>query len=108
MLEQLVKRIYDFVSPFDSATPAPGGVMLTQGQTQAFSVTTPLPFTHDLTITWKVDGQQQGAGPTFNLNSSVLSLGDHEVRVFISDPTTMVRSDQGQVIEDPKILDRCS
>lgn len=98
-VEQLVKRIYNFASPFDSATPAPGGVMLTQGQTQAFSVSTPLPFTHNLTITWTVDNQQQGTGPTFDLNSTGLSVGDHEVGVFISDPTTMVRSDPFQALK---------
>jgi hypothetical protein len=92
-VEQLVKRIYSFSSPFDSATPAPGGVMLTQGQTQAFSVSTPVPFTHSLSFTWTVDGVQQGTGPTFNLNSTNLSSGDHSVAVFISDPTAMVRSD---------------
>jgi hypothetical protein len=104
-VEQLVKRIHNFASPFDSATPAPGGVMLTQGQTQAFSVSTPVPFTHNLTITWTVDNQQQGTGPTFDLNSTALSVGDHEVGVFISDPTAMVRSDPFQALKTQRFWD---
>ncbi|GEM_PF-2096391 len=98
-VEQLIKRIYNFVSPFDSASPTPGGVMLTRGQTQAFSVSTPIPFTHTLTINWTIDGLQQATGPTFNLDSAGLSAGDHEVAVFISDPTVMVRSDPFQLLK---------
>jgi hypothetical protein len=104
-VEQLVKRIYNFVSPFDSATPNPAGLTLIQGSVQSFSVSTPIPFTHGLKIVWTVDGQPQGTGPTFNLNSSSLSVGHHEVRTFISDPTTMVRSDPLQALQTQRIWD---
>src|SRR6185312_6439987 len=97
-VEQLVKRIYSFVSPFDSATPAPGAVTLNQGQTQMFNVVTPLPFTHSLTITWLVDDQQQATGPSFNLDSTNLSPGEHSVQVTIVDQTPMVRSDPVQML----------
>jgi hypothetical protein len=98
-VEQLIKRIYSYVIPFDSATPAPGDVMLAQGQMQSFTVSTPLPFTHSLSISWLVDNQQQATGPTYILDSTNLSPGDHSVAVMISDPTTMVRSDPSQLLK---------
>jgi len=43
--EQIVRRIYSYVHPIDSALPA-GSVSLQQGQTQAFSISAPQPQTH--------------------------------------------------------------
>jgi hypothetical protein len=97
-VEQLVKRIYSFASPFDSITPNPDGLMITRGQMQQFTVSTPVPFSHSLIITWTVDGQQQGTGSTFNLDTTSLSVGDHSLVLSISDPTAMVRSDLSRLL----------
>jgi IgA Peptidase M64/Calx-beta domain/Domain of unknown function (DUF4214) len=95
--EQLVRRIYNFVSPLDSRLPA-NDLTVTKGQTPSFSVTTPLPSSHNLTINWLVDGQQQATGATFNLNSNNLSVGSHTVSAAVNDPTSFVRSDPNHVL----------
>jgi hypothetical protein len=101
-IEQLLRRIYNFTSPLDSSTPAAGDLALAQGQTQAFSVSTPTPFTHTLTVKWSVDGQQQATGSNFVLNSGPLTVGNHTVVVSINDPTPFVRSDPNQVLVTQK------
>lgn len=95
--EQLVRRIYNFVSPLDSRLPATD-VSVTKGQTQSFSVTTPTPGSHNLTINWSVDGQTLGSGPSFNLDSSNLSAGTHTVSAAVKDGTSFVRTDPNGVL----------
>src|SRR3984893_9233640 len=97
-VEQLIKRIHNFVSPLDSSTPAVSNLTLTQGQTQVFSVSTPVPFTHVLRVTWSVDGQQQAVGPAFTLDSQTLSPGNHSLSAVVSDPTVAVRSDPNHLL----------
>jgi hypothetical protein len=96
--EQLIKRVYNFVSPLDSSTPSSNGVNLIKGQMQQFTASTPQPLSHFLTLTWFVDGQPQGTGSSFNLDSSALSVGEHSVTVSVRDPTTMVRSDPNSLL----------
>jgi IgA Peptidase M64/Viral BACON domain/Putative binding domain, N-terminal len=98
--EQHVKRIYNLVSPIDSSQPPGNNVMITQGQVQPFSVTTPIPITHTLSMTWFVDGQPQGNGQAFNLDSSTLSIGSHMVEARVGDGTPMVRSDPQQLLSE--------
>ena len=98
--EQHVRRIYNLVSPIDSSQPPGNNVMITQGQVQPFSVTTPTPFTHALSITWFVDGQPQGDGQMFNLDSGTLGVGSHMVEAQVSDGTPMVRSDPQQLLSE--------
>ncbi len=96
--EQHVKRIYNFVSPIDASSPTAGNITLATNQTQTFSVTTPLPFTHNLTISWSVDNQAQASGANFTLNAATLAPGSHTVRVNIADPTAFVRNDPQQLL----------
>ena len=96
--EQHVKRVYNFVSPIDSSLPAGTTVALTTAQSQTFSLTTPLPFTHNLNINWTVDAQQTATGATFNLLGSSLSVGQHTVQAVVNDPTPFVRNDPAQVL----------
>jgi len=96
--EQLIKRIYNFVSPLDSSMPAAGTITLAQGEAQSFSVTTPLPFTHSLSITWFVDGQQRGTGSLFNFDSASFGTGNHSVAASVVDTTISVRSDPGHLL----------
>jgi hypothetical protein len=97
-VEQLTKRIYNLVAPLDSFSPATTNLTLTQGQAQAFAVTTPQPLTHPLNINWTIDGQQQATGANFNLDTTSLSMGQHNVQVLINDPTAFVRSDPNHVL----------
>jgi IgA Peptidase M64 len=60
--DQLIKRIYNWVSPLEASTPGSSDVRLTQGKPQMFGVTTPAPLTQALDVTWVVNGQPQGTG----------------------------------------------
>jgi hypothetical protein len=91
--EAHIRRIYNFVTPLDSALPQPSTLTLRHGTMQPASVTVPLPFTHALTVTWLVDDVAAGTGTSFVLDTSSLSVGAHVMRVSIADDTAMVRND---------------
>jgi hypothetical protein len=99
--EQLVKRIYNFVSPLDSSQPDGSTLSLWQGGTFPFSVTTPSPFTHGLDIGWTIDGgAPAGTGNNLVVNVGGLGLGDHTVEAVIDDTTSMVRSDPSLLLRE--------
>jgi len=91
--EQFVKRFYQFATPIESQSPTSTSVMLTQGQSQQFTVTTPRPATHDLIVTWRLNGQQVGTGSGYTLATGNLAPGFHTIAVSVVDPTGIVRND---------------
>ena len=97
-IEQHVKRVYNFVSPIDSTLPAATNVNLKAVQSQTFSVATPQPLTHNLTVSWSVNGQTVANGLSFNLTATTLNAGINTVQAFVSDPTVFVRNDPAQVL----------
>ncbi len=99
--EQLVRRIYNRVSPVDTFAPANGSaIQLTAGQAQNFSVATPAPLTHALAVSWTVDGQPAGNSTSLTLAAGTLNAGSHTVQATVSDPTTFVRSDPEQLLTE--------
>jgi hypothetical protein len=98
--EQLIKRYYNWASPIQSSSPAPGTVTVTQGHTQHFSIVTLDPASHTLERTWRVDGQPAGAGGSYALDSSLLSIGDHAVVATAHDSTPDVRSDADGILTE--------
>jgi hypothetical protein len=92
--EQFVKRIYNFVSPIDSVSPAAGNLTISDA-IPIFRVTTTTPLTHNLNITWLFDGQVAGTGAIF---APGFSLGNHTVQVVVSDPTSFVRNDPASLL----------
>ena len=100
--EQLIKRMYDMVSPIEAINPDPFPINLQQGQTQIFSITKLSPLTHLLDVSWSVDGQTQGSADTFTLNSAGLVVGAHTVDVLVKDNTPAVRRDPLQVLVDTR------
>jgi hypothetical protein len=98
--EQLVRRIYNRVSPIDSTSPASGSLQLTTAQTQTFSVTTPSPLTHELTVSWAIDGQPAGIAPALNVSAGTLGAGSHTVEATVRDQSTFVRSDPEQLLTE--------
>ncbi|OAD18731.1 Na-Ca exchanger/integrin-beta4 domain protein, partial [Candidatus Thiomargarita nelsonii] len=98
--EQLIKRIYHFVSPLDSSRPVNTHITLQKGQNQNFEANVLNPLNHSLNIEWMVDGEYISSGSDFTLNSTALSLGNHAVEVIISDQTTKVRYDPNNVLKE--------
>jgi IgA Peptidase M64 len=91
--EQLVLRVYNFVSPIDSSSPTATKINIPCGSWRTFSVTTPGPLTHSLNVTWYVDGVARGSGSLFILYTQSLSIGAHTVEAIVRDTTAMVRTD---------------
>lgn len=91
--EQLVRRIYNFVSPIDDASPSAASLTPAAGSIVEFSVQTPRPSNSALTVRWSVDGAPVGEGDIMRLNTAVLAAGSHLVQVDVSDQTPQVRSD---------------
>ncbi len=100
--EQLIKRIYNLATPLDSSLPLAGSFTVPQGTTQQFSVVTPLPLTHALSINWLVDGVSQALGATFNWNVAAAGPGLHTVDVLVKDTTTMVRNDPTMLLQETR------
>jgi hypothetical protein len=101
--EQLIKRIYNRVSPLDTSTPSSAIVRLRRGQKQTFKVSTPRPLTEALSVTWFVDGQQRGTSRKFILNSATLPIGRHTVEVIVEDITTRVLSDPAELLTERRV-----
>jgi len=98
--EQLIKRYYNWASPIDSSFPTTSTVSVTKGGSLTFSIVTLLPATHTLDVSWLVDGQPVGSGPSLVLSSSSLAITDHSVQAIAHDPTTMVRSDLSGILTE--------
>jgi hypothetical protein len=96
--EQLVRRVYNRVSPIDSASPANTSLSLTTAQSQTFGVATPAPLTHALAVSWAVDGQPAGTSPSLTVGAGALGAGSHTVEATVRDQTTFVRSDPEQLL----------
>ena len=95
--EQLTKRIYNFVSPIDSASPFDAIVSADLGELSAFEVRTP-ELSHAFQVSWEVDGQSAGSGLAITIDTGQLGRGTHQVRVTVSDPTAFVRNDPGDAL----------
>lgn len=89
--EALVHRIYDFVSPVDSVSPATASVSTTAGRSTKFEANTQRPSFHELQTTWFINGQQVGSGSSFDSRS--LQTGNQTVKVEVKDTTAKVIMD---------------
>ena len=103
--EQLIKRMYNFVSPFDTSSPSSSSFTVQRGQTQSFSVIKLIPLTHSLDVTWFVDGQVHASTDTFLLDTATLSVGGHTVDVLVKDNTTAVRRDVQELLTETRRWD---
>ena len=97
--EQLIRRVYNLVSPVDTSQPSSNQLSLVHGTTQAFTVSTLVPQSHSLSITWRVDGQKRAEGSSFTLDTAGLAIGSHTVEAEIADTTAMVRNDPNALLK---------
>jgi len=99
--EQLVKRIYNFVSPLDFYNPLDNDVGLFLGESLEFSVGVLQPASHFLDVIWLVDDVSKGTGNGFTFDSSKnLDIGIHTVKAIIQDTTSRVRNDPDGVLTE--------
>ena len=101
--EQLVKRIYNFVSPVDAVIPGTASIALGSGNTQEFKVSVMNPKTNPIQINWYLDNILQKDSSNLKqltLSGSTLSSGAHILRVDVSDTTFKVKKDPSKVLQD--------
>lgn len=96
--EQLIRRIYNFVSPVDSSEPAAPSLAPARGAAVEFSVQPMQPASEPLLTTWRVDGAVTATGTSFRLQSAFLAAGTHTVEVAVVDSTSAVRNDPGGLL----------
>lgn len=98
--EQIVKSIYQVVRPIDTVNPAGSNVTIYSAQPVAFSVTTPQPLTHDLSVQWYTNGVAvTGAtNRSFQFDPRQLGNGSHALRVIVADATGLVRNDPARLL----------
>ncbi len=96
--EQLIRRVYNFVSPIDASQPTVTGITLTTAQSQAFSVTPQVTFSNTIKVDWFLDGVFQSNGTGFSVNN--LLSGPHVVDAVVKDNTPMVRKDATNLLSE--------
>jgi len=96
--EQIVKRIYNLVSPIDSSSPLSSNLIIPPGASQLFDVSVPSPDVHQLSASWYVDNSPVASGPSFRFSSANFAAGAHTVQVVVRDPTPEVRRDPANVL----------
>jgi hypothetical protein len=98
--EQLIKRIYNWVSPLDSTSPAQDTVVLQKTQAQEFRASVMRPRTHSLEVEWFVNNQYQSSGSEFTFDTASFAQGIYTVTADVTDPTSLVRYDPANVLLD--------
>src|SRR5215213_468535 len=98
--EQLIRRIYNFVSPIDGSEPNATDITLTTAQSQAFSVTPQVTFSNTIKVDWLLDGVLQSTGTGFSVNN--LISGPHVVDAVVKDNTPLVRKDTENLLSETR------
>ena len=100
--EQLVKRVYNWVSPMDSSIPSESELTLQADEIQLFQVGVLEPLTHALDVEWYVDDQYQSNSLQFTFDSNTFEQGLHTIEVVIWDSTSKVRYDPANVLTEQR------
>jgi len=98
--EQLIRRIYNVVTPLDASQPAATDIALTTAQSQSFSITTLLTLSGTIKVDWFLDGVFQSTGTGFTVNN--LTSGAHVVDAVVKDNTALVRKDTENLLSDSR------
>ncbi len=93
--EAAVLKTYDFASLEDSHLPNAASVSMTTTQTVTFGVTGPRPIPNTVSAKWyKNNGLLAGfSQDSADVSGATLGVGTHQLRVDLSDDTTLVRED---------------
>jgi IgA Peptidase M64/Calx-beta domain/Domain of unknown function (DUF4214) len=101
-VEQLIKRMYDVVSPIDSSQPAGPSLTMTLGQSQLFKIAAVANVHNSIEISWYLDGQLQSPGSEFNFNATAANAGAHVVEAVVKDSTPRVRNDPDSLLTESR------
>jgi len=98
--EQLIRRIYNVVSPIDASQPAATDITLTTAQSQSFTITSLITLSGTIKVDWFLDGVFQSTGTGFTVNN--LTSGAHVVDAVVKDSTAQVRKDTENLLSDSR------
>jgi hypothetical protein len=98
--EQLIRRIYETMSPIDSATPLARNVKIAAGKKKTFKVNVSNADISTFKITWRLDGTVISTSARLVLNGSDLSATPKTLQLTVKDATKMVRSDPSNLLID--------
>lgn len=99
--EQLIKRIYNLVSPIDASQPSATEITFTDVQPQVFSVTPLMTSSEMIKVDWYLDGVFQTSGTEFTIDK--VSSGAHVVEAVVKDTTPMVRKDTENLLIERRV-----
>lgn len=93
--ETAVLRTYDFAGLEDSHSPSGASVSMTTADTTDFSVTGPRPIPNTVSGKWYKNGSLLTgfSSDSASISGEALGVGTHELKVDLSDDTTLVRMD---------------
>ena len=94
--EQLIRRIYNFVSPIDAVSPTTTELRSEGCESLEFAVKTPgdlhaLPGT--IRSSWSINGEVVATENSLSVGSCRLPVGSHRIEVEVRDVTSAVRRD---------------
>ncbi|MCY4508349.1 MAG: M64 family metallo-endopeptidase [Acidobacteria bacterium] len=94
--EQLIRRIYNFVSPIDAVSPTTTGLKSERCESLEFAVKTPgdlhaRPGT--IRSSWSINGEVVATANSLTVGSCRLPVGSHRIEVEVQDVTAAVRRD---------------
>ena len=94
--EQLIRRIYNFVSPIDAVSPTTTELRSEGCESLEFAVKTPgdlhaLPGT--IRSSWSINGEVVATESSLTVGSCLLPVGMNRIEVEVRDVTTAVRRD---------------
>lgn len=91
--EQMVRRLYNYISTIDAFSPTESELSVPKGVSQTFTITPMLPAQHALSVSWIVDDLTVASGNSFTLNTGLLTTASHRVQAVVRDSSVWVRSD---------------
>ena len=92
--EQLIRRLYNWVSPIDAASPPAAQLRSDCCEPLTFRVESPTAPT--LRITWTIDGRTAGSQRSLLVQTCPLEPGRHTIEVMVHDATAAVRARDGR------------
>lgn len=98
--EQLIRRVYDYVSPIDSITPANSTVELYRNQKQTFSVNLLQPNNPTVEAHWLLNDREIGNSSQLTLVANDYNPGEYTLTVQVQDVTSQVIKDTDNKLQD--------
>ena len=99
-VEHTIKSVYDILEPINSYYPEDSEVVVSASELAYFSIEPIINFPNTLSIDWFIDNQLiTENSESIELETSMYSLGEHEIKVVIEDFTDLVRNDPSNLLK---------